>query len=643
MCRVLTLALLLSALWPVPPSRALERGPLLSSLRPAVRADLVNYELGPLEDLPGYDLELSLRDDLTGYDLHETVEYTNQTGAPLSEVALRIYANAVGPAPALVNVRSARCQEQACKLARPHASALVLQLSAALAPGARLHIQLDLRGALRVLGPNDTNMLSQGIAGLPSLLGGGKGTSDYGLLSYGDGIATLAHFYAVVAARAHGRWETSVQKPFGDLGAGGLGFVRATVHAPKGVSVVSSGLVSAPAVDGSYVIRAALVRDFAVVASRGLVQRARQVGDVRVRSHFLPAHTDAGERVLDIAARALTIYEAQFGGYPYADLDVVEAALVGGAGGCEFSGLVSVASMLYPPLPAAMQQLGSLASLLELTTAHEVAHQYWYGLVGSDARESPFVDEALTQWSAALYFERRYGLQRAERELDGQVAMNYRMMRMLGQPDGAVDRPVDSFESPLVYAGLVYGKAAFLYPALRKLVGDAVFFDALHSYVLRERFRTAGKSTFFDVLAELSGRAPKVYALVRHWLSERHGDRDLGVSATPDANASQGDDAQRLQRLLTALTAPPGKPSGQPAGSKEAGAVNAEQLNTLLQSLTGTANGASVEQLRGILGASGSGPDAAGLQQLLEAGRQPPGVDSMRSPELDSGANQRGL
>jgi hypothetical protein len=233
--------------------------------------------------------------------------------------------------------------------------------------------------------------------------------------------------------------------------------------------------------------------------------------------------------------------------------------------------------------------------MLEFTTAHEVAHQYWYGLVGSDARAHPFQDEALAQWSAQLYFEDRFGAARGALEADAQIAMNYRLMRMLGVPDGPVDRPVDAFDSPLAYAGLVYGKGAFLYPALRKLLGDDAFFDALRSYARAYRFQSPAPSALFDRMALGSGRAGRVRSLVQHWLSQRHGDHDLG--SAPAAISSS--DRARLSRLMTALLAP--APPAEQAGPKK---------------LEGKAGASDQEQLQRLLGDSNLGPDAVNVEQL---------------------------
>ncbi|HMO11253.1 MAG TPA: ABC transporter transmembrane domain-containing protein, partial [Actinotalea sp.] len=115
---------------------------------------------------------------------------------------------------------------------------------------------------------------------------------------------------------------------------------------------------------------------------------------------------------------------------------------------------------------------GRREAMLEVVVAHEVGHQWWHGVVGSDSREHPFQDEALAQYAAMLYVEDRYGAARAERETREQVTRGYHAMRLMGRPDAPVDRPVSAFADPLSYGGLVYGKGPHLYVALRRLLGE---------------------------------------------------------------------------------------------------------------------------------------------------------------------------
>jgi hypothetical protein len=378
-------------------------------------------------------------------------------------------------------------------------------------------------------------------------------------------------------------------------------------------------------------VSAGLVRDFAMIASKDLETKTETVGDVEVRSHFLSAERAAGEKVLDAAKAALAIYEKRFGRYPYADLDLVEAPLIGGAGGVEFAGLTTIASMFYRPAMGG-SGLGGLLGLLgggrsgssgddpmgammdsmrEFVTAHEVAHQYWHGLVGSDSRAHPYLDEGLAQYSAILYLEDRYGKARAKKDGDMNVAMNYRAMRMMGQNDGAVDRPAVSFGGMVPYAGLVYGKGPYVWGALREAVGDEAFFGAVRSYVTKYHFKLAPPRALVDLIAE-GGDAAKVQGIARRWLEEKHGDEDVGKGnlmemlapalGAGSGSAGAGPDLQGLLHMFDDLL-------GQHGGGSAPG-----QGPTLPPGLVPKGGGRELDlkqledMMRGLLNQLGDGP-----------------------------------
>ncbi|HEY2734472.1 MAG TPA: hypothetical protein VGI70_10835, partial [Polyangiales bacterium] len=176
----------------------------------------------------------------------------------------------------------------------------------------------------------------------------------------------------------------------------------------------------------------------------------------------------------------------------------------------------------------------------------------------------------------------------AEHESDAQVKLNYQMMRQLGDADGAVDRAVDSFGSAIAYAGLVYGKGAYLYPALRKQLGDDAFFSALRAYVDRYRFLVAPSSALIDRFALESGRGGAVRAIAHRWLAEAHGDRDLEIA---NADAPLALDPSLLGML-----------DGPAADGGKGGALDPKALEKLADQLK---NG----PLQGLLGELLDDPD----------------------------------
>lgn len=548
---------------PLPATASFDPSPLLPSIRPSARTGLAAAAgVAKLEDLPFYDLTISLDESLRAFQLREQVAWTNVESTPMSEIVLRIYANSTegGTAKKLVTFKKGSCPAVSCTVTPDGDSAIIVKLDKPAAPGDRIAVDLALEGHLEEIDSSRTNVLAQSLESL-SMLGGAE-SSSFGILAKGDDISSLANFYAVVGRRRGGAWEKpDAASAIGDLGSDDMSNVHAIVTVPERARVATTGVTVGEGVTAgrrTLDVAAAMVRDFAVVASPSFEVAARDVNGVTVRAWFLAAERAAGEKVLDVAASSLDVFEKRFGPYPYADLDVVEAALIGGAGGVEFAGLVTVASMMYRPALPTDGLLGGLLSLggglpgmggglpgmggapgdpmsaftdkmLEFTTAHEVAHQYWHGLVGNDSRLHPYVDESLAQFSAVLYLEDRYGAPRAKQDGDLNVAMNYKLMRLMGHPDGAVDRGVADFGGMMSYAGIVYGKAPYFWHAVRAELGDATFFSALRKYVEENRLKLAKPRALADAFAAADpSKTAKIRALEKRWLDERHGDDDLG-------------------------------------------------------------------------------------------------------------------
>jgi hypothetical protein len=536
-----------------------DAAPLQVSLRPDARAGATRaLGVARAEDLTLYDLDLAYDPAQAAFTLAEDIWFTNTTHESLADLVFRIYANASPPdSGPLVTFVSGRCAtDSRCAITTPNPSAVSIHPSSALAPGDRLRVSLRLKGSLTRIDSSRTNLMAQGLEGMMAMMGGGSGAAggDYGILGVGDGIASFGNFYAVLARRVAGTRETGEASKLGDLGSDRMANFRARLEIPAHAKLAVTGAVTseqalAAKPDKREVhVAAAAIRDFALLFGDAMESESHDVDGTHVHSFHLAADHDAGVHVLDAATHAFEDFERRFGPYPYADLTVSEAAVVGGAGGVEFSGLVTAASMFYrpatgggargtDPLSALLGQLGGAGSgaagggmtdgMLEFVVAHEVAHQWWHGLVGSDSRDHPYEDEALAQYSALLYLLDRYGQAKADTIGDMNAKMNFQSMRMLGTADAPADRPVGAFATSVQYAGVVYGKAPYFYKAARAALGDAAFFGALKGYVAEYRFREAPPRALADRFAARGGDA-KMRPLERHWLDEAHGDEDLG-------------------------------------------------------------------------------------------------------------------
>ena len=510
-----------------------------------------------LAELPSYCLDLSVSDVEGRYEGRGTLGWTNTTNRAQPTLPLLLHPNAADGATAdrgTLEIRTLSCSDgPTCSWQLTSDTVVEVTLDPPLAPGERVEIETTFGGQLRLLSASANDVFTQAMGGLESMTSP-VGVADYGLLGQGDGLLTAASAYPALAPFLDDAPVVDRPSRVGDLAWNQVAVFDVRVVTPRGLQVVTNLGDEAPEFpsDETQVVRArgAGVRDFVLLASRDWEMRSRQVGGVQLRSWFLSRDREAGVAALDTAEVSLKLYEELLGAYPYTELDVVEATLVGGAGGVEFSSLVLVAGFLYrdpassqSPLAGLMQMLSSLGaggapvvemgSMLEgqrrFVVAHELAHQWCPGLVGTSSQSSPVIDEALAQYLAGRVSEAVLGGERGREERDRSVLLNYALFRLLGGVDGVADRPTHAYGSSLEYGALVYGKAPYLYVDAETTAGRATVEKALRHAMDELAWRVVDVDTWLAALEE--GGLAGARGRGDRWWRGTHGDEDLGIDA----------------------------------------------------------------------------------------------------------------
>jgi hypothetical protein len=253
---------------------------------------------------------------------------------------------------------------------------------------------------------------------------------------------------------------------------------------PTGLTIAASGLVD---VNGSrHWYRLEGARGFAWSVSPEYIVLSETNDSVTVTSYAFPEHRTAGQAALSTTVEALALYGELFGLYPHAELAVVEAEF---PDGMEYDGLYFLGSEYYAAYTA--DPRGYLTAI----AAHETAHQWWYGLVGSDQALEPWLDEALCTYSERLFYERFYP------ELVDWWR-GFRVTRF--EPAGWVDSTIYDHVGFRLYVNAVYLRGALFMEELRNLMGDEPFFSSLWDYAGRWSRGQATAEDFFAALAEHS-------------------------------------------------------------------------------------------------------------------------------------------
>lgn len=288
----------------------------------------------------------------------------------------------------------------------------------------------------------------------------------------GDSVR-LGSFFPLLAWEPGAGWATEPPTAgFAEASTSPVADFDVTVTLPPGLGVLTSGTH-----EGGGRFRATAVRDFAISVGRFRVAEGTAMAPqpVQVQVGLAEGLPEAPEAYLARVVRLLEAMAARYGPYPWPSFTL--AVTPGLRGGIEYPAHV-------------MQGPGHLGR----TTTHEVAHQWFYALVGSNQGRDPWLDEGLASWAEA----------RADGTLRSFVARPIPPVARgrLGEPMSWWDRHLDAY-----YRGVYVQTVQALAAAAPPDVIDC----ALAHYVARHAFGIARPGHFG---AALEGVAPGATAVL---------------------------------------------------------------------------------------------------------------------------------
>jgi hypothetical protein len=310
---------------------------------------------------PSYRVHLSTGPAGRVWTGAQRIAFTNVGATPLSRIFLRLWSNGVEGCGAHAIVVTHLEGGTPGSLAK-RCTLLPVDLDGPLAAGARTSIRFQLR--IDLPERNDRFGTHRGL----SLLG--------------TALPTLA-------VHDDAGWH---RPPFVDLGESFysiVGTYRVTLNVPRGLDTPATGTVAVQhrtAERRVTTYEAQDVRDFAWAAGH-LEELRGHVGSTSVAVWYQRPGISRGRALhaLHDARRSIAAFTQAFGALPYPEVDVVLTAFA------TFGG------MEYPTIVFTNPD--------RFTVAHELAHQWWYGVVGDDEYSEPWLDESFATWSMYLPFD----------------------------------------------------------------------------------------------------------------------------------------------------------------------------------------------------------------------------------------------
>ncbi|MDB4303406.1 M1 family metallopeptidase [Desulfosarcina sp.] len=206
---------------------------------------------------------------------------------------------------------------------------------------------------------------------------------------------------------------------------------------------------------------------------------------------YFPNHeADLWTNAIEYINDAVYYYSLWYGDYPYDNCTAVNAPIAAGGG------------MEYPTITVISNS--GRAMSLEMVIMHEVGHNWFYGILGTNERDYGWMDEGINTFSEMRYFNKKYPDNRLYKmlfEKESPAALlgiedyPYNALHYYDYLLGArrnTDQPImlhSNDYSSMNYGGIIYSKAGLVMYYLHDYLGEEKFNTIMQDYFETWKFK----------------------------------------------------------------------------------------------------------------------------------------------------------
>jgi hypothetical protein len=217
---------------------------------------------------------------------------------------------------------------------------------------------------------------------------------------------------------------------------------------------------------------------------------------INVYSFYTESQKKYWENSLAFAKDAIKTRSEWISEYPFSVVSVVQ-------GPANFSG-----GMEYPTVTIIAPTNNE--KILDFTIAHEISHNWFYGILASNERKHPWLDEGLNTYYDNRYSQRKYG-DKGEVKI-GQYGVSIKNVeRILFETKAATkkDQPISNSSEAFTdvnYNLIAYYKTGAWLEHIESQLGKENFDKAMQEYYRRWQFKHPQPEDFKQSLEESSGK-----------------------------------------------------------------------------------------------------------------------------------------
>ncbi|PTM05950.1 MAG: peptidase M1 [Bacteroidetes bacterium] len=237
----------------------------------------------------------------------------------------------------------------------------------------------------------------------------------------------------------------------------------------------------------SWKFRAENVHDFAWAADPEYLHEAQEFNkDLMLHFFYLEDNKENWHRLPRYTQQFFKEMNQRFGRYAYPQFSVIQ----GGDGGMEY------------PMCTMLKGTGNIAGLVGVTV-HEGAHNWYYGMIGSNENSYPWMDEGFTTFAEEEVLNAMAREPKANPHAGAFSNHNY--LARQGAFFEPLTTPADYFSTNMAYGINSYSRGSLFLVQLRYIIGEETFNKTMLDFFKAWQFKHPKPSDMLRSMERASG------------------------------------------------------------------------------------------------------------------------------------------
>jgi len=218
---------------------------------------------------------------------------------------------------------------------------------------------------------------------------------------------------------------------------------------------------------------------------------------------FTPRNANLWSKSIEYINDGTFYYSKWNGDYPYNNVTAVDGTISAG-GGMEYPNITVIGNSSTP-------------AELEIVIVHEVGHNWFYGILGTNERVHGWMDEGMNTLNELRYMYTKYpdNKNMSDMVLGGAMHLDhlshydmsdisFKMVALLGE-----DQPIETHSADFTsvnYGAVMYMKTGLVFNYLKEYLGEETFDKCMQVYYDKWKFKHPDPQDMRDVLEKESGK-----------------------------------------------------------------------------------------------------------------------------------------